>query len=149
MQRALLDFTFEMTPPPLVAMADSDSLQRLLTILLDNALHYTPPGGAVTLTVARLDDARIHFSIRDTGIGIPAEHHVRIFERFYRVDRSRGGSGLGLALAKWIAEKHGTQISVSSTLGRGAAFQFSLPEAAAVQPSGHNQTPSRNIAFQG
>jgi heavy metal sensor kinase len=149
MQRALLDFTFEMTPPPVMVMADSDSLQRLLTILIDNALHYTPPGGAVTMSVARTDDGWVHFSVRDTGIGIAPEYQARIFERFYRVDRSRGGSGLGLALAKWIAEKHGTGISVSSAPGRGAAFQFSLPEAVVVQASGHNRAQVKNIALQG
>jgi signal transduction histidine kinase len=148
MQRALLDFTLEMTPEPVMVTADSDSLQRLLTILLDNALHYTPPGGAVAIRVASGNDGFVQFSVRDTGIGIPPEHQARIFERFYRVDRSRGGSGLGLALAKWIAEKHGTGISVISAVGRGAAFEFSLPEASS-QPSMQNRASSKNIAFQG
>jgi heavy metal sensor kinase len=142
MQRALLDFTFEMTPPPVLVMADDESLQRLLTILLDNALHYTPPGGAVTLSVVRTEDGQVHFRVRDTGIGIAPEHQPRVFERFYRVDHSRGGSGLGLALAKWIAEKHGTEISINSTLGRGAAFHFALPEAAPAQTS-QNRNPSK------
>ncbi len=148
MQRALLDFTLEMTAEPLFILADGDSLQRLLTILLDNALHYTPPGGAVTLRVTR-HDGGIGFGVRDTGIGIAPEHQSRIFERFYRVDRTRGGSGLGLALAKWIADKHGTSISLTSAVGRGADFQFCLPEAIATQPSSHNAAPSQNIALKG
>jgi heavy metal sensor kinase len=148
MQQALLDFALEMPPKPVFIMADGDSLQRLLTILLDNALHYTPPGGAVTLRVAD-NNGSVLFSVRDTGIGIGADHQARIFERFYRVDRTRGGSGLGLALAKWIAEKHGTSISVSSAVGRGAAFQFSLPEVVAIPASSDNSTPAKNIAFKG
>ncbi len=128
MRLALLDFAVETTPEPLFVLADADSVPRLLTILLDNAVRYTPPGGAVTLQVAR-SHGSILFSVRDTGVGIAPEHQPRVFDRFYRVDRTRGGSGLGLALAKWIAEKHGTTISLNSTIGKGTAFQFSLSEA--------------------
>ena len=106
-----------------------NALQRLLTILLDNAVRYTQPGGAVHLRVAR-EGGRVLFSVEDSGIGIAPEHQPRIFDRFYRVDRTRGavagGSGLGLALAKWIAEKHGTGILLESTLGKGSCFGFTL-----------------------
>jgi heavy metal sensor kinase len=138
MRLALLDFNQEITLEPLFVLADLDSVQRLLTILLDNAVRYTPPGGAVTLQVAR-SNGYVLFSVRDTGLGIAPEHQARVFDRFYRVDRTRGGSGLGLALAKWIAEKHGTNISVTSAIGKGTAFQFSLSEVLIDSPSGYDR----------
>jgi heavy metal sensor kinase len=133
MQFAFLSFHVDATAGALFVAGDVHSLRRLLTILLDNAVRYTPPGGTVTLQVAH-NDERIVFTVRDTGIGIAPEHQPRVFDRFYRVDRTRGassgGSGLGLTLAKWIAEKHGASISVDSVVGRGTAFSFSLPAAA-------------------
>jgi heavy metal sensor kinase len=132
MRMALLDFYVETEAAPLSISGDRDSLQRLLTILLDNATRYTPPGGSVTLRVARTDD-RVIFTVRDTGIGIAPEHQPKLFDRFYRVDRTRGGisggSGLGLALAKWIVEQHGTSISIDSQVGTGTSFRFALQEA--------------------
>ena len=134
MRLALLDFTVEPAPEPLFIDADGNSLQRLLTILLDNAVRYTPPGGSVGLRVAR-EDSRVIVSVSDTGIGIAPEHQTRVFDRFYRVDRRRGGlsggSGLGLALAKWIAEKHGTSLSLESAIGKGTTFRFVIPEGVA------------------
>jgi heavy metal sensor kinase len=129
MRAALLDFTVTTDPDALFLLADSNSLQRLLTILLDNAAHYTPPGGSVTLKVT-CEHGRAIFSVGDTGIGIAGEHQARVFERFYRVDRVRSGSakgsGLGLALAKWIVEKHGTELSLESTVGKGTLFHFAI-----------------------
>ena len=129
MLQALLDFHVELTPEPVFVSGDSDGLQRLLTILLDNALHYTQPGGSVNLCVA-CEDNRVLFTVTDTGIGIAPEHQTRVFDRFYRVDRTRGctfrGAGLGLALARWIAEKHGTTLSLKSTVGEGSSFSFGL-----------------------
>jgi signal transduction histidine kinase len=133
MRLAMLNFYVDMTPDPMFVTGDSDGLQRLLTILLDNAVRYTPPGGAVRLQANR-HDGQVTFTVRDTGIGIAPEHQARIFDRFYRVDRKRGGfsggSGLGLALAKWIAEKHGTSVVLESEIGKGSAFSFSLGEDA-------------------
>ncbi len=137
MRLALLDFSMEPAPEPLFISGDGNSLQRLLTILLDNAVRYTPPGGSVQLRVAR-EGSRVIFTVRDTGIGIAPEHQTRVFDRFYRVDRTRGGlsggSGLGLALAKWIAEKHGTSLSLESAVGKGTTFRFAIPEAVATSP---------------
>lgn len=131
MRLALLDFTVETQSEPAFILGDRDSLQRLLTILLDNAVRCTPPGGAIALQVAR-QDKKVRFTVRDTGIGILPEHQSRIFDRFYRVDRASigvsGGSGLGLALGKWIAEKHGATLSLESTSGKGTSFQFSISE---------------------
>jgi len=111
---------------------DEPALRRLLLILLDNAVKYTPRGGHVTVSLRRQDSAA-EVRIRDTGIGIPEEHLPHIFERFYRVskDRSRatGGTGLGLSIARWIAEQHGGEIRVESTPGAGSEFCVRLPLA--------------------
>jgi signal transduction histidine kinase len=113
-----------------IVMADALYLQRLLTVLLENAWKYTPPGGTVSLTVQRLSDsARI--SIADTGIGIPLKDQSYVFERFRRASNvaqsDAHGSGLGLALAAWIAKCHHTEIHVDSTPGAGSIFSFELP----------------------
>jgi signal transduction histidine kinase len=134
------------TAKPAFVWGDIDSLQRLLTILLDNAVRYTPPGGAIRLQVAQ-SDGRVIFTVRDTGVGIAPEHQPRVFDRFYRVERTRGGasggSGLGLALAKWIAEKHGTSLLLESAVGKGTSFQFATPEGPAASPL--NCSPSHSV----
>lgn len=101
-------------------------IKQLIAILLDNAIKYTNSGGEVEL---KLDVAPNTFqlSVRDTGEGIPEEHHDRIFDRFYRVDKSRsrshGGSGLGLAIAKSIVNEHNGSINVISEVGKGTEFK--------------------------
>jgi signal transduction histidine kinase len=143
MLQALLDFNVETTPEPVFVSGDGDSLQQLLTILLDNALHYTQPGGSVNLRMA-CEGNRVLFTVADTGIGIAPEHQTRVFDRFYRVDRTRGctfrGAGLGLALARWIAEKHGTTLSLESTLGMGSSFSFGLCAVSAAPRSNSDAT---------
>jgi two-component system sensor histidine kinase BaeS len=117
---------------PLVR-ADQDRAVQVLTNLLSNALRYTPAAGHVTLTVDRVGE-RIAFRVRDTGVGIAPEHLPLLFERFYRVDKSRtralGGSGIGLTIAKALTEAMGGQISAESRgLGQGSVFTFTLPLA--------------------
>ena len=111
-------------------MGDASMLRRLATILLDNAIKYTPEHGAIMVSVERSGD-RVRLVVTDTGIGIPNEIHARIFDRFYRADSSRnrddGSTGLGLAIAKWIVEAHAATITVNSALGRGSSFVVSLP----------------------
>ncbi len=111
-----------MTVPPL--------LRELAANLMDNAVKYNREGGRVDVTVAR-DRETVLLTVTDTGIGIPAESLDRVFERFYRVDKSRskqtGGTGLGLSIAKHIAEQLGGSINVESTLGEGSAFTVRLP----------------------
>ena len=127
MQLAMLQFNVELQPDDSVVLGDPSSIQRLLSILLENASKYTPPGGSVTLT-AVLSRERINIVVRDTGIGLSREDLPRIFDRFYRADqtgdRSSRGSGLGLALGKWIAECHGAELTVESELGVGSSFSF-------------------------
>ena len=113
-----------------VILGDEDRLKQLLLNLVDNALKYTPPGGTVRLSLSK-DKGWAQLVVSDTGIGIPPEDLPHIFERFYRVDKSRaraqGGSGLGLAIAKWIVQAHGGGIQVESTVGQGTTFTVTLP----------------------
>jgi heavy metal sensor kinase len=138
MRLAFLDFSVGTPAEPVFVQADMSALQRLLTILLDNAVRYSQPGGSVSLRVAR-EGGLVLFTVHDAGIGIAPEHQPRIFDRFYRVDRTRGttsrGSGLGLALAKWIAEKHGTTVSVESVVGKGSSFTFALSSVVGASTS--------------
>ncbi len=111
-------------------MADRDRILQVMTNLLDNAIKFTPDGGAVEVAVRRdLDGAAI--TVADSGRGISEEHLPRIFDRFYRIERSRsreeGGTGLGLAIAKHIVEAHGGRISVQSRPGGGSVFTVVLP----------------------
>jgi signal transduction histidine kinase len=114
---------------------DAHGIPRLLSILLENASKYTPPGGAVKLS-ATGDGERIVFSVQDTGIGIAPEHRLRVFDRFFRATQPRKtvatGSGLGLALGKWIAERHSTELRVVSEPGHGSIFSFSLKRTNAI-----------------
>ncbi|NPV54303.1 MAG: HAMP domain-containing protein [Firmicutes bacterium] len=130
-------------PGAVVVEGDRSQLMRMFINLIDNAVKYTPPGGKVSIetyieTYAEGDFACV--VVRDTGPGIPPEELPKIFDRFYRVDRSRaradsgcrgaeatGGTGLGLSIAKTIAELHGGNITVESEPGRGSAFKVTLP----------------------
>jgi heavy metal sensor kinase len=133
MQRALLDFRMSTQDDGVVLLGDANGLQRLLSNLLENAAKFTPPGGSVTLSAVR-SGSRVVLSVRDTGVGISEEDMPRIFDRFYRAAQTSNaaprGSGLGLALAKWIAERHGTQLTVESQPGQGSCFSFSLESGA-------------------
>jgi signal transduction histidine kinase len=113
---------------PVRITGDSASIRRLLWILLDNAIKYTPPGGdiEVTLHLAGLE-ARV--SVRDSGIGIPDSALPHVFERFYRADKARAseeGSGLGLAIAKWISDIHLAALSVTSSENLGSTFEVAF-----------------------
>lgn len=111
--------------------ADPARLTQVLLNLVGNALQYTPPGGRVTVRAWQAQ-VEVVVAVEDTGIGISPEHLPRIFERFYRVDKSRsrvgGGSGIGLTIAKHLIEAHRGRISaVSPGTGLGSTFTFSLP----------------------
>ncbi len=131
MRQALLEFRVETCSVPALVRADLISIQRLLNILLENACRYTPPGGSITLR-ATADTERVLLEVRDTGIGIAGEHLPRLFQRFYRVDSARsrqlGGSGLGLALAKWIADQHHATLIIESEIGLGTCFRVALEQ---------------------
>jgi len=108
------------------AMTDRDRIEQILVILIDNAMRYTPEGGTITLS-AKVGEA-IVVSVTDTGCGIAADELPHLFERFYKVDKSRkeGGTGLGLSIAKQIIDQLGEQITVESVLGKGTSFHFTL-----------------------
>jgi two-component system, OmpR family, phosphate regulon sensor histidine kinase PhoR len=110
-------------------LIDQGRLEQVLVNLIDNAVKYTPEGGAVRIHAER-EDTTIRISVQDTGIGIPAKDLPRIFERFYRVDagrsRDQGGTGLGLAIAKHIVQLHGGELTVTSVPGKGSTFSFTL-----------------------
>jgi heavy metal sensor kinase len=115
----------------MVAVGDRDALRRLFLILLDNAVKYTLPGGSVRIELAQSDD-ETRVTVRDTGIGIAPEDLEHIFERFYRADKARqrdsGGAGLGLSIARWIADAHHAGIQVESALNCGSAFHVIFPK---------------------
>ncbi|NLL57774.1 MAG: cell wall metabolism sensor histidine kinase WalK [Firmicutes bacterium] len=114
----------------LPVLLDKDKIRQVMLNLLDNALKFTPSGGEIEVSACK-NDGSVCVSVRDTGIGIPSEDIERVFERFYRVDKTRsrqlGGTGLGLAIAKQIVEAHGGTIFLNSKLDEGTEVTFCLP----------------------
>ena len=111
--------------------AEPELLRQAAVIVLDNALKYTPSGGTVTVTVAAAE-GRCTLAVRDTGIGIAPDVLPHVFERFFRGAPAAGrepGAGLGLAIARWIADAHGAQVEIQSEVGRGTDVSLSFPAA--------------------
>jgi two-component system, OmpR family, sensor kinase len=110
------------------AIFDRERVMQVASILLENAVKFTPEGGSVTASVGE-EDGSVALSVSDTGVGISEDQLPLIYERFYRADpsRSAGGAGLGLSIARQIAEAHGGQIRVESTPGKGSTFTLLLP----------------------
>ena len=118
------------TPPNLPAVyVDGERIQQVLRHLLQNALQFTPPGGAIKISAVSTSPDMVTIAIIDTGVGIAEDDLPWIFEWFYKNNRSRpsNGMGLGLAMAKHIVQAHGGQIWVESQMEKGAAFFFTLP----------------------
>jgi two-component system, OmpR family, phosphate regulon sensor histidine kinase PhoR len=117
---------------PIFVLGDKDRIRQVLTNLLINSVKYGKEGGLTEFRFYDMDD-NILVEVADNGIGIAQEHLPRLFERFYRVDKSRsresGGSGLGLAIVKHIIEAHNQTINVRSTVGAGSTFSFTLQKA--------------------
>jgi signal transduction histidine kinase len=116
--------------------ADRERVHQVLFNLVDNAVRFTPPGGAVTVSADR-HNGSVEVSVADTGVGIAPQDLPRLFERFYRVDQARsredGGTGIGLAIARSVVEAHGGHIHAESELGKGSTFTFDLPVAASAK----------------
>ncbi len=129
-ERSRLKLAVEVPPGLPMVAADGQRVQQVLMNLIHNAIKFTPPEGEITLR-AHQEGAWIVLSVSDTGAGIPAEDLPRIFERFYKADRSRSnsGTGLGLAIAKHVVQAHGGRIWAESTEGEGSTFYFTLPVA--------------------
>jgi heavy metal sensor kinase len=119
------------TPNSCLLVGDRRMIQRILSNLLDNALKYTPSGGAVTVSLSERNGREVVLAVQDTGIGIPAGDLPHVFERFYRCDQSRSepGTGLGLSLARALARAHNGDITVTSTPGQGSTFTLILPKS--------------------
>jgi heavy metal sensor kinase len=116
---------------PAAVEGDRARLKQVVVNLLDNAIQYTPEGGAVHLKV-NASNGHAVLEIADTGVGIPADAVPRVFDRFFRVDQTRsreGGAGLGLAIVKSICHAHGGTVEVESAVGRGSRFRVRLPAA--------------------
>mgnify|MGYP001436914413 CR=1 FL=1 len=111
--------------------ADYEKISWVISQLVDNALKFTPQGGRVSVSTNPEGDGRVWVAVRDTGIGIPEDRLAEIFEAFHQLDgsatRRYGGTGLGLALVQKIVEAHQTGVQVTSEVGKGSCFQFSLP----------------------
>jgi signal transduction histidine kinase len=131
----------DLPQPPI----DPVRIEQVLRNLLDNAIKFSPPAGTIDVSAgvqAEGDRAELGIAVADQGPGIAPEYHEKIFERFFRVEpegRSVGGVGLGLAICRHFVELHGGRIGVSSTVGRGATFRFTLP----IEPMGAAPATSR------
>ncbi|HPQ96562.1 MAG: HAMP domain-containing histidine kinase [Thiothrix sp.] len=138
-----LDYQAE---PNLVLMANRQLLAQVITNLLDNAVKYTPSGGAIRLE-ARRDGSNLLVRVADTGIGIPPDKRERVFERFVRLDNARSspGNGLGLSLVKAVADMHGGSIALGDNQpGLVVSMSFPLPAAGMVSMPGPDDTPARS-----
>jgi len=126
-RRITLSFESQSVPP---ILGDAQWIKQALINLLDNALHYTPAGGVVTVRLQAVRD-EVTVAVEDTGHGIEPEHLPHLFERFYRTDWARakeaGGTGLGLPIVKEIVEAHGGTVSVTSQVEKGSVFTLRLP----------------------
>jgi two-component system phosphate regulon sensor histidine kinase PhoR len=113
----------------ILVKGDQEALRQVIDNLLTNAIKYTPEGGEVAVDLAQ-EGTEAVLRVKDTGVGIPAEHHARIFERFYRVDKHRsredGGTGLGLSIVKHLVQSMHGKVSVSSEPGRGSTFMVQM-----------------------
>jgi two-component system phosphate regulon sensor histidine kinase PhoR len=128
------ELSVRVNEPLPAAMSNAPDLERAVANLVQNAIKYTPNGGRISIG-ADAQNGSINITVADTGIGIEEAELPRIFERFYRVDRSRsremGGTGLGLSIVKHAIQSQGGTIAVTSTPGAGSRFTITLPAAAA------------------
>ncbi|MGI9070485.1 MAG: sensor histidine kinase [Bryobacteraceae bacterium] len=123
-----IEFAISIADCPFPIRADGEALRRALLILMDNAVKYTAAGGSVRVSL-NADDRFAIISVQDTGIGIEPDSLPYVFDRFWRADKARlreGGAGLGLSIAKWIADMHQASLEVQSTVGKGSTFQLRM-----------------------
>lgn len=144
-QKKEIDLNFDKIYTPLFVSADKERIQQVLTNLVVNSIKYGKKGGTTEVSLEKLPHNKVLIRVTDNGEGIASEHISRLFERFYRVDKSgsrkEGGSGLGLSIVKHIIEAHDEKIYVESDYGVGSEFSFtlkkteSIPEAEVVSSS--------------
>jgi two-component system phosphate regulon sensor histidine kinase PhoR len=128
--RSDLDLDVDLPPDLPPVMADVERIQRVVTNLVHNAIKFTPAGGSVRVFAqSDLEEGEVIIAVRDTGVGLSGDDLSHIFERFYKADRARRGSGIGLAIARHLVQVHNGRIWVDSAEGQGSTFYFSLPSA--------------------
>src|SRR5439155_25805622 len=131
------DLDIQCEPDMPIAMLDTQLLRQVILNLLSNAIKYTPPGGRIEIRIRREGPA-LHWTIRDSGIGISTESQQRLFEKFFRADNAHTidteGTGLGLYPVRLIIERLGGTITCESEVGRGTLFHFTLPITAGDTP---------------
>ena len=131
-------------PERLWPPVDAVGIRQALVNLVDNAIKFTPSGGVVTVEFGRAADDAVFLRVRDTGIGIPAAEHRRIFERFHRVDnglrRETTGAGIGLSIVRHIVLAHGANVTVQSGPGKGALFEIKFPPCSGDDAASHAET---------
>ena len=139
-ERRDIDLSIDVTPEDLEVRADKSKFKQVLYNLLSNAIKFTAQGGRVWVS-ARHDGDELIVEVGDTGVGIPKEHHTRIFDEFYQLDnattRQVEGTGLGLSLTRRLVELHGGRIRLESEPGKGSIFTFQLPIAGLEAVNGH------------
>ncbi len=140
-ERRDIALTIGVVPDNLQVRADKSKFKQVLYNLLSNAIKFTPQGGRVWVKASSDDAATLCVEVGDTGVGIPREHHERIFNEFYQVDsattRHVEGTGLGLSLTRRIVQLHGGTLSLESAPGTGSVFTFRLPLGGLAAPNGH------------
>ena len=136
-----LNFLRDHDDGKVMVLGDASALKRLMWVLLDNALKYSTPNGTIAVSLSTVA-GQAKVVVHDNGIGISPADLPFVFDRFYRADPSRGiveGNGLGLAIAKWIAETHQAVLSVTSEQGIGTSFTVLFPDARISQATGHSE----------
>jgi len=139
-ERRDINLSIDVVPEDLEVKADKSKFKQVLYNLLSNAIKFTPQGGRVWVN-ARAEGEDLVVAVGDTGVGIPVEHHARIFDEFYQLDsattRQVEGTGLGLSLTRRLVELHGGAIGLTSEPGEGSVFTFRLPLAGIEDVNGH------------
>ena len=128
-----ISLQFDRHYEPIQVMADKKRITQVLVNLVSNSISYGIEGGKTTVSIQNIEKRKVQVEVADNGVGMAQEHVPRLFERFYRVEKSRernvGGSGLGLAIVKHVIEAHKQSISVKSSEGIGSTFSFTLDKA--------------------
>jgi signal transduction histidine kinase len=146
-----LRFSESGPPCSLTLLANAAALERLLLSVVDNAVKYTPPSGHVALVLS-VQGSQAVIEVRDTGIGIAEQDLPHVFERFYRADQTRSretrGSGLGLSIAKWIAETHNGSIELHSRPGQGTTVIIRLPLTSEIGDNAFERHELRELPLE-